>query len=108
MHRLTRFYKWEQLTETKKKDFYNSVRSEDGKTIKYQNIEDVKPLWHGKLIYEGDILRINNKEIGCVEWYGTHAEFRIQDYGVLDKYLSDTYKVIGNIYSTPELLEGKE
>ena len=42
--------KWEQLTEKEKKDFYELHKSEF-------DIDDVKNLWNGKEIYEGDIIK---------------------------------------------------
>ncbi len=48
--------KWDDLSQKEKQKFYNEVRTEDGMTIKYRNVEDVKHLWKGKLIYEGDII----------------------------------------------------
>ena len=59
---------------------------------------------NGKLIYEGDVVRINNKDIYIVEWLSTYSQFHIEDYGVLDITLSSTYEVIGNIYENSELL----
>ena len=61
-----------------------------------------------KLIYEGDIVRINNKDIYIVEWLSTYSQFHIEGYGVLDITLSSTYEVVGSIYEDPELLENKQ
>lgn len=71
-----------------------------GYLIQCSGLKDKK----GKLIYEGDVVRINNKDIYIVEWLSTYSQFHIEDYGVLDITLSSTYEVIGNIYKNPELL----
>lgn len=59
---------------------------------------------NGKLIYEGDILRINNKEIHPVEYMKCYAQFHIEDHGVVESFFCYTYEVIGNIYQNLELL----
>lgn len=109
--------KWSNLSLKEKQDFYNQVRSEDGKTIKYEKIEDVEHLWKGKLIYEGDIVEIQDynalgyarKRIGEIK-YGLHyypAFYVLTTFGDAKDFSQDM-KVIGNIYENPELLEEKQ
>lgn len=109
--------KWNDLSLKEKEYFYNQVNSEDGETIKYQNIEDVKHLWNGKLIYEEDIVKFTT-EHRSRDYCSTYT---IEHIGkvTIDKYNHScvesedsiyhvdraiTGEVIGNIYENPELL----
>lgn len=120
--------KWEQLTESEKKDFYNQVCSEDGETIKYQNIEDIKHLWKGTLIYEGDKFTPDEDyldETRVVIWDDKTASFKVNCFGKAEQWngLYDELQeyseyldledftddeIIGNIYEKSELLEVAE
>lgn len=74
---------------------------------------------HGKLIYEGDIVRFyfdNDEIIAVIEWDYDECRFYLNttDY-FEDKYVTDyeivnqeKYEVIGNIYDNSELLEELE
>lgn len=112
--------KWEQLTESEKKSFYNKHKSEDGRTIKYRNVDDVKRLWNGKEIYEGDIViyQVNTpaEQTAIIKW--RNGGFILTDWSdkTTDQYLPDFWyapidveitEVIGNIYENPELLKGE-
>ena len=66
---------------------------------------------NGKLIYEGDIVQVFHVSgtmqgryfFGVVKWNNLKSGFYIEKYGTIDD--DDVYKVIGNIYKNPELLE---
>lgn len=109
--------KWEQLTKSEKYNFCKQISTKDWK---YQNVEDVKPLWKGKLIYQKDILLSDDFDTPymiIVDWDNENACFYIAAWngkefecGLSDDEMEDlkTFEIIGNIYETPELLEGKE
>ena len=116
--------KWSNLSLKEKQDFYNQVRSEDGKTIKYEKIEDVEHLWKGKLIFEGDILKVNTGSrdtsgYGVVEYAQHGCNFVVNGFlenpsGFYPRRKGEFFlplqewlctKIIGNIYENPELLE---
>lgn len=95
--------RWEQLAEEEKQEFYNQHKSEDGRSIKYQNINDVEHLWNGKEIYEGDILKGPNKFRGIVEF--EDGAFTIRKNLLYYQREPMGLEVIGNIYENPELLK---
>lgn len=117
--------KWNELTQEEKEDFYSQVCSENEKTIKYQNVDDVKHLWKGKWIYEGDIIsqgRISNYK--HIDWEVIGAvRFGIKDFSMFGYgyykpcfYLEPSKKILdekmllkvsGNIYANRGLLIGK-
>lgn len=106
--------KWEQLTPYEKNVFYRQNRSEDGKTIKYQTTEDVKHLWKGKEIYEGDLLQVW-RSVGAkgqlrgkycyplpVEYCTDWASFVVVDKPNKVQYIINqqfgAYEIVGTIY----------
>ena len=60
--------KWEDLTDAEKLDFYKQhYIGEDGMSVRFQHIDDVKHLWKGKKIFEGDILSVLVNEMAYPE-----------------------------------------
>ena len=76
---------------------------------------------NGKLIYEGDIVKIEyydfeiKHRIGIVEWeddgfcitYHNQKDTKVSGCSLVDIVNGDKQEVIGNIYENPELLENK-
>ena len=90
------------------------VDGENTILMQYTGLKDK----NGKEIYEGDILRIKNDHLDetvvfKVEWGGEdYPAFYLPGYETEMNsfselyYGEDEFKVIGNIYENPELLEG--
>lgn len=119
--------KWCNLSLKEKQDFYNQVCSEDDETIKYHKIEYVEHLWKPKLIFEGDILKVNTGSrdtsgYGIVEYAQHGCNFVVNGFlenpsGFYPRRKGEFFlplqeglrtKIIGNIYENPELLEANQ
>lgn len=113
--------KWDELSQKEKQDFYNQICIENGKD-KYQSIDDVAHLWNGKLIFEGDIVKvrcfredkggmfykkgiiaysINEKDIGGYAYSSFYLKLDNEPCALFE---SEKTEIIGNIYENPELL----
>lgn len=117
--------KWEDLTDAEKLKFYRkNYIGEDGMSVRFQKVDDVKFLWKGKPIFEGDIIFFEDEsptnyeyhdctEMRCGEIKFDDGQFYLTNRiavemgdliydGMLDG------KIIGNIHDNPELLKGAE
>ena len=55
---------WEDLTDAEKLEFYNQhYIGEDGMSVRFQNVDDVRFLWKGKKIFEGDIVKCRHRVV---------------------------------------------
>ena len=84
----------------------NKKRGDDFVLMQYTGVKDK----YGKEIYEGDIVRYNDRQIGVIVWEHTSFVLKLLNdkkntiilwYDVDTK---DNIEVIGNIYENPELL----
>lgn len=123
--------KWEDLTEEEKQAFYEEVCSEDGKSIKYQNVEDVKQLWKGKKIWENDVVKFedvgeegyeykegfdftNRARVEFAEGRWSLTDFAEENSAIVDEMYNHAEfmelwkycQVIGTTFDNPELLGG--
>lgn len=97
------------FAETDVNDFFPDYYKIDPKSVgQYIGLIDKKE----NLIYEGDILRINDDESGVIEVRFVRGVFAFLWNGDLDEELpinAPTYEwaeIIGNIHDNPELLKG--
>lgn len=112
---------WDELASDQKELFWKCNRSEDGKSIKYQEIDDVKHLWKGNPIFEGDILQCQVKDWEndgykhvnkAMEWWESYCYngYRLRSGKATMQAKPSSLKtmkvkVIGNIYQNPDLLK---
>ena len=81
-----------------------NVTEKDGViAMQYTGLHDK----NGKEIYEGDIVKDPNDVIEKVEWDNENVRFNANTPAVLNRRMMDTFEIIGNIYSNPELLTEK-
>lgn len=92
-----------------------TLKNDDFILIQCTGLKDKK----GKLIYEGDIVKIEyydfeiKHRIGIVEWeddgfcitYHNPKDTKVSGCSLVDIVNGDKQEVIGNIYENPELLE---
>lgn len=85
------------------KDFIDEVQIKKKDLLQYTGLHDSK----GKEIYEGDILKMFDRDIQEVKWDRfTDTDDRGMAYGFCFDNSCDEHnlEVIGNIYENPELL----
>lgn len=108
--------KWEDLTDAEKLDFYRQhYIGEDGMSVRFQCIDDVKPLWRGKRIFEGDIVNglfLFEKTVAGVVAFRDGSfgvkwmRGRVEEFSAFTSCCNVEWEVIGNGVDNPELLEG--
>ena len=100
----------DRMNEAIDKNLYLNIRNDDIVIMQCTGLKDKT----GKLIYEGDVLEyqngLNDEDYHVVEWIKKKSAFYplYRNYGneIITKngWGSMFYKIIGNIYSNPELL----
>lgn len=97
--------------------FWNTIRnkyedtyccSSKGMTLDYVIPEQCTGIKdkNGKLIYEGDIIRVENNNC-LITWDNDNARYNVGGYGEIAYLNYNEIEVIGNIHENPELLEKK-
>ena len=102
---------WGDLSEQERQEFYFKNCSDDGMTIKYKTQEEVKHLWKGREIYEGDILSIFDDmlvgdepfEIIWKEYSWFWKDNKNDDCFM--KHIAEMSTIVGDIHDNKELLE---
>lgn len=108
--------KLEDLTDAEKLDFYHQhYIGEDGMSVRFQCIDDVKPLWRGKRIFEGDIVNglflFEKPVAGVVTFRDGSFGVKwmrgcVEEFNAFTSCCNVEWEVIGNGVDNPELLEG--
>ena len=108
--------KWEDLTDAEKLDFYHQhYIGEDGMSVRFQCIDDVKPLWRGKRIFEGDIVNglflFEKTVAGVVTFRDGSFGVKwmrgcVEEFNAFTSCCNVEWEVIGNGVDNPELLKG--
>lgn len=105
LHDATR---WEELTDEEQKQFLSSENFKE-------NRKNQESDWQGKLIFEGDILAAylddkNPNDVTYARVVWDRNAWCIQEAGSFDLHLleediEEDYKIVGNIFDNPELVE---
>ena len=100
--------RWEELTCEEQKQFLSSVNVKE-------NRKNQESDWQGKLIFEGDILAAylddkNPNDVTYARVVWDRNAWCIQEAGSFDLHLleediEEDYKIVGNIFDNPELVE---
>lgn len=108
--------KWEDLPDAEKLDFYKKhYIGSDGMSVRFQHIDDVKHLWKGKKIFEGDIVAYcwyedepMNFQIEFVsgEFIAVPVKKREGVWAIRISGQGENLEIVGNIHDNPELLNG--
>ena len=104
---------WEKLTETQQKEFVEMVNKYAWFQI---SIHIAKQYWNGIPIFEGDIIDgmwctgvTHNYVVGKkFDMWGLYdkVDTKMANFLAFDQLPFSAFKVIGNIYDNPELMEG--
>lgn len=110
--------KWEDLTDSEKMAFYKlHYIGKDGMSVRFQYIDDVKHLWKGRKIFEGDIVKglfLFGMEIKAVVVFLDGAfglqwnRGSVKEFSAFTSICNVKYEIVGNIHDNPELLEVTE
>lgn len=100
--------RWEELTCEEQKQFLSSENFKE-------NRKNQESDWQGKLIFEGDILAAylddkNPNDVTYARVVWDRNAWCIQEAGSFDLHLleediEEDYKIVGNIFDNPELVE---
>jgi uncharacterized phage protein (TIGR01671 family) len=106
-HQFKFLYNWQEIIKGHIDSFNTDINPKninalEDELLVFQQYTGLKDI-NGKEIYEGDILQIQNGNIGAVVYYGLEYYIKINESTHVTFHLKPN--ILGNIYENPEILK---